>query len=421
MSNDSSPGLDEQAREILGYSRWWQIVAATLMMGLVGPYQFVWTSINGPLAARLDIAPAAIGSVFALYVLFQAGTQFPVGWYRDRHGPRALTIFAAVLAGGGYFGLSHATSVWQIYAVYSVGSIGVGIVYTVAINTALKWFPDRQGLTVGLGTMAFAGGSSLIIPYVRSNATVAGYPDVLRNIALLIGVGIFVAAFVLQDPPQRWMDDEADAEPDEDPAEPERATQYGWRAMLRTWQFWVMYVMFVAVSGAGLLLTANVVAFAESFGLTATITTAAATLLPVSGGVGRLLMGGVSDRYDRESIMAVSFIVCGAALLVAVGSGHGGLSLIFVGAITAATFFWSPQFALFPSLVADYFGTRNSSANYALLYSGKVWGGLFGGTVAGWVVTATDWSTAFSIGGALAILAGVLAIILRPPADGRRD
>lgn len=80
----------ERAREILGFSRWWQIVAAVVMMALVSPYQYVWSSIRGPLANDLGISLPALGFVFTLYVIFQSGSQFPVGWVRDRRGPRGL-------------------------------------------------------------------------------------------------------------------------------------------------------------------------------------------------------------------------------------------------------------------------------------------------------------------------------------------
>ncbi|WP_435179195.1 OFA family MFS transporter [Halorussus sp. AFM4] len=407
-----------RARDVLGFSRWWQVAAAAVMMGLISPYQYVWSSIESPIARSLGLDPTALGFVFTLFVVFQAGSQFPVGWYRDRHGPRELTLLAGVLAGGGYLGLAYATELWQLYVLYSLGAVGVGIVYTVAVNTALKWFPDRRGLTTGLGTMAFAGGSALFVPYVRANATVGGYPDVLRNMGLLIGVGILVGALVLRDPPTGWAGT-VDGATDDAVAEGDDATatgrQYTSREMVRTWQFWLMYVMFVCVSGAGLMLTAKVVSFAQNVGLTALTATAGATVLPIAGGVGRLVVGDLSDRVDRERAMAVSFTLCGLGLFAVVWSGAVDSSLGFLAAVVLATFFWSPQYTLFPSVVGDYYGQRHSSANYALLYSGKMWGGVFGGGVAGWLVTRTGWSTAFALGGGLAVLAGIGALVLREP------
>ncbi len=435
MPTSSQSDIDHaaRARDVLGFSRWWQVAAAAVMMGLISPYQYVWSSIESPIARSLALEPTALGFVFTLFVVFQAGSQFPVGWYRDRHGPRGLTLLAGILAGGGYVGLAYATEVWQLYLLYSLGAVGVGIVYTVAVNTALKWFPDRRGLTTGVGTMAFAAGSALFIPYVRSNATVAGYPDVLRNMGLLIGVGLLVGALVLRDPPSGWADvseedpetetvaergaDESAGVETDGGAALTASKQYTSREMLRTWQFWLMYAMFVFASGAGLMLTAKVVSFAQNVGLTALTVTAGATVLPIAGGVGRLVVGDLSDRVDRERAMGVSFLLCGLGLFAVVWFGVTGTSLGFLAAVVIATFFWSPQYTLFPSVVGDYYGQEHSSANYALLYSGKMWGGVFGGGVAGWLVTQTDWPTAFAIGGGLAVLAGLGAFLLREPSD----
>jgi len=100
----------------------------------------------------------------------------------------------------------------------------------------------------------------------------------------------------------------------------------------------------------------------------------------------------------------------------AITTGLLGLSFSPGEAVIVATFFWSTQYTLFPSIVGDYYGQQNSSANYALLYSGKMWGGVFGGAVSGWLVTTVGWSTAFIFGGILAIIAGAAAVVLRPPA-----
>jgi OFA family oxalate/formate antiporter-like MFS transporter len=413
-----------RARDQLGFSRWWLLLGAAVSMALVSPYQYVWSSIEGPLATQFGAQPPALGAVFTLFVIFQAGSQFPIGWWRDKRGPRAISFIAAVLAGGGYIGLAYATAIWQIYILYSLGAIGVGVVYTVSVNTALKWFPDRPGLTTGVGTMAFAAGSALVIPFVRANATATSYPFVLRTLGVIIGLGIFLGALILRDPPDGWTDsrtttteenqsDKTDTEITNDTGTNE--TQYKWHDVLRTWQFWVMYGMFIAVSGAGLMLTAKVVSFADALGLTAVTATASATLLPVAGGAGRLILGDLSDRVPREHAMAVSFTLCGIGLAAVVYFAQNGSTLGFLAAVVMTTFFWSPQYTLFPSVIGTYYGSANSSANYALLYSGKMWGGVFGGAAAGWLINQVGWSIAFLVGSGLAVIAGIAALALRPP------
>lgn len=401
-----------RARDILGRSRWWQLVAAAVMMALASPYQYVWSSIEGPLGESLGASEVALGVVFTTFVVVMTVTQFPAGWYRDRFGPQRLAALAGVLAGAGYVGTAFAGDIYQLFAAYALGSVGVGIVYTIAVNTAIKWFPDKAGLTTGVGTMAFGAGAALFIPVVRTFDGPDELPVVLTGLGVLIGIGIVAGSFVLRDPPAGWRS----SEPEPDGGATIQAGDYHWRAMVRTWQFWVLYVMFVSVSAAGLMITARIVLFTEHLGLAAIAATVAATGLPIASGLGRLLVGWVSDYVRRELMMAGSFLACGVATLLLVGAGVAGVTVAYVVAVFIAVFFWSSQFSLFPSLVAEYYGTSFSSANYALVYSGKLWGGVFGGAVVGWLVASIGWEEAFVIGGGLAILAGLCGLVLRPPA-----
>ncbi|ELZ49643.1 major facilitator superfamily MFS_1 [Halorubrum coriense DSM 10284] len=417
-AGESAGEMDYAARaaETLGFSRWWQIAAAAGMMAAVSPYQYVWSSIEQPLSQSLDIALPALGAVFSFYVVFQSLSQFPAGKWRDSRGPGALTFLAALLAGGGYIGLAYATSLWQLYLLYSLGAVGVGIVYTVAVNTAVKWFPDRTGLTTGVGTMAFAAGSALVVPYVRANATVAAYGDVLRNIGIGILVVTLVGSFLLRDPPTDWLDRAGDGDDDDGGlAASIRGRNYSTREMLSTWQFWLLYAMFIAMASADLLVIANVVRFAENFGLAALIATLSATLLPIAAGVSRLILGEATDRFDRKRVMAGSFLLAGLFRLGLVAAGEAGNGAVFVAFVLGAMFFSSPLYVFFPSLLADYYGAANSSGNYAVLYTAKVGGGVFSGTVAGYLVATLGWTPTFALGGALAVAAGLAVFVLRPP------
>jgi len=413
---DGGSGVDyaERARDALGFSRWWQVAAAVGMMAAVSPYQYVWSSIAPPLSRRLEIAPAALGAVFSFYVVFQSLSQFPAGWWRDRRGPRLLVFIAALLAGGGYIGLAYATTVRQLYLLYSLGAIGVGIVYTVAVNTAVKWFPDRTGVTTGAGTMAFAAGSVLAVPYVRANATVESYPVVLRNVGLVILVVLLAGSVLLRDPPAAWRD--LDGTGSGDAAASLRGTAYTTREMLRTWQFWLLYAIFVATAGADLIVIANVVTFAEEIGFTYGVATVAATVLPLAAGVSRLVLGEATDRFGRKPVMVGSFFLAGLFRVGLVGAGRLDSAVAFVALVVLAMFFSSPLYVYFPSLLSDYYGSAFSSGNYAVLYTAKVGGGVIAGTLAGYLAAAHGWGPTFLVGGALAVGAGLAAILLRPPA-----
>ncbi len=426
----STIDYDERAKNTLGYSRWWQLVAAAVMMALVSPYQYAWSALEGPLAVRLDASLTVIGFVFTLYVVVMSVTQFPAGWYRDRHGPRLLIILAGFFSGGGYLGTAVASHTWQLYVAYGLGAVGVGIVYTIAVNTALKWFPDKRGLTTGVGTMAFGAGSALFVPYIRANASPEALPAALTLVGILVGVGVIAGGLLLRDPPEEFLHRTRSTDTDNTTSEStntgdesvvdeaktiDGSRQYTWQETVRTWQFWTMYVMFTLVATTGLMITARVVLYAEELGLTALVATMAATLLPIASGGGRLIVGGLSDRLQREHVMTGAFLICGLATVAIVGFGRIDAGIGYIVAVAVAVFFWSAQFSLFPSTVADYYGPKHSSSNYALLYSSKMWGGVFGGGVSAWLVSTIGWDAAFLLGAGLSIIAGLLGLILYPP------
>jgi OFA family oxalate/formate antiporter-like MFS transporter len=62
--------------------------------------------------------------------------------------------------------------------------------------------------------------------------------------------------------------------------------------------------------------------------------------------------------------------------------------VFFVLIVSLLGLIWGPIFAFFPSISADYYGRKNSTANYGLTYTAKGWGALLGGFVLAILATA---------------------------------
>jgi OFA family oxalate/formate antiporter-like MFS transporter len=397
-------------------SRWWLVVIAAAGIGMAGTYQFVWSSVRLPLSARTGASETALGTVFTLFVIFQASSQFPAGWVRDRVGPRLPLAGSALLLVAGYVGTAWAPNVTAVYLFYALGGVGAGTVYAVAINTPAKWFDDRRGLATGLVGLAYAGVSFLLIPLVRGRIT-ADFAGTMLGLAVLIAVTMLVGIPFFRDP-----DDpsdggsEATGSPDtsDDPPPPDEATEYTWREAVRTWQFWLLYGIFVVVNGVGLMIVGKAVAFAEATQLPTAAATAAASLVALGDSGGVIVGGIVSDRVGRERTIALSLVACGGCLAGAAFAAVGGVAGAYVGLIAAASFFRSPVFSVIPSLVGDYYGTSHNSENYALLYSSKLWGGVVGGTVTSALIVRLGWRPTFLLGAGLLVVAAAATVLLRP-------
>ncbi|MFB6295684.1 MAG: MFS transporter [Halobacteriales archaeon] len=428
-------------------SRWWLITVAVVGMGAAGTYQFGWSSIRVPLGARVGAGETALGTVFTLFVVSQTVSQFPAGWVRDRFGPRPPLAAGAVLMAAGYAGTAFAPDVSVLYVAYAVGGVGVGSVYTVMINTPVKWFDDRRGLATGVVAASYAGMSFVFVLAIRGRIG-ADFVGTLLGLAVAVGILGLAGVPFLRDPdasegartdggtegagddsgdgdPEPSASEDDDSEPpapDDGDSEPpgsesgrrKDAPAYTWRDAVRTWQFWLLYAVFVIVNGVGLMIIGKVVAYAEAMALPATAATGAASLVALGDGAGGVVGGALSDALGRERTIALSLVVCGACLTGASLVAVEGLGVAFVGLIAAAAFFRSPVFSVFPSIVGDYYGAGHSSENYAALYSGKLWGGVVGGAVTSGLIVSFGWNPTFRLGAALLVLAGVATAFLRP-------
>ena len=79
-----------------------------------------------------------------------------------------LVLLGGVLTGLAWVINSYATSLPGFYVGAVVGGLGVGAVYATCINNAIKWFPDKRGLAVGLTAAGYGSGTILtVIPIAQ--------------------------------------------------------------------------------------------------------------------------------------------------------------------------------------------------------------------------------------------------------------
>lgn len=191
----------------------------------------------------------------------------------------------------------------------------MGIVYDIAVNTPVRWFDKRRGMATGAVSMAFSGTSFVLIPFIDHGVESAFVPTLLVLAGAAGGTSL-VAAAILRDP---------DTTEPEQSGVTKRNTETAvvtWRTMVRTRQFWFLYIVFTIVNGVGLMLIEKVVAYANQLGLSPVAATAAASLVALGQGTGVLMLGAVSDRLGRERTLAVSLVLCGGVLAATVVAGQ---------------------------------------------------------------------------------------------------
>jgi MFS transporter, OFA family, oxalate/formate antiporter len=397
--------------------RWWILTAAIMAQIPNANMQYAWTLFPAHLVKDGLGKLSAVQGVFALFVLVETWLVPFEGWLVDRIGPRTLTLLGGALIGLSWVMSAQVKTLGELLLWYGVvGGIGAGIIYGATIATALKWFPDRRGLTAGLVAAGFGAGAALSVAPIEYVISHVGWRAALYQFGVLQGIVVMLAALFLQGPPAqlkiaafatRLSRRVRQAASDSTPAQ-----------MLRTPNFWVMYIMMALVGGGGLMATAQLGPIAKSvgvdnarvmWGLTALVL--ALQVDRVLNGVTRPIWGWISDLIGRENAMFVAFGLQGLSIIWL-------LSLLkhpvgFVVASGAAFFFWGEMYSLFPAMVGDLYGAKYAAANYGLMYTAKGVASVWAGPVAAMMFEAQkSWTNVFYLSAAANFIAAVMALVI---------
>jgi OFA family oxalate/formate antiporter-like MFS transporter len=390
-------------------NRWIRLSAAVVAMILIGNLQYAWTLFVKPIGAANGWTLSEVQWGFTFFIALGTWAMPLSGALIDRIGPRVFLATSGVLCGFGWGWMGHAGNLTEFYALYSMAGFGVAFVYCGAVAIALKWFPDKRGLAAGLITAGYGMGAAVFNPIFAYLIRSIGHKDTLLYTGIAQGVLILVAGLFLENPPR----DLVRAVPPAKPSVRRHHEQFNMAEMLRTPQFYVLYAMMLMIGIGGLMATAQVAPVAASFGVGATALTISLSLNPLANGTSRIFWGWASDHVGRERTMLLAFSLQ-AVFLVSVATVGRTSPVWFVVSMALVFFTWGELYVLFPAVLTDMYGARNSAANYSLLYSTKGLASILAGGLAARLFEKTgSWDIAFYGSAALALCAALAAIGLR--------
>jgi MFS transporter, OFA family, oxalate/formate antiporter len=183
--------------------------------------------------------------------------------------------------------------------------------------------------------------------------------------------------------------------------------------MLRTPQFYVLFIAMLSMGIGGLMVTAQLKPVATNFKIGATAVTMALILTPLANGSSRIVWGCVSDYLGREWTMFTAFLLQSIFLVGATTLGRAS-DWLFVTLMVLVFLTWGEIYVLFPAVLADLYGSKRSAMNYSFLYSAKGFASLIGAGIAATLFEKTGtWDYAFLGAAGLAFCSAILALVIR--------
>jgi OFA family oxalate/formate antiporter-like MFS transporter len=381
-----------------------------------------WTNQDTQMVFSAGLAVFAIIMVIASRFL-----QHP------KVGPRRLAMASGIVLGAGYilagiFGAEHFASTFIFVGI--IGGAGIGLGYVVPIAVGIKWFPDKKGLITGLAVAGFGFGATLWMTLADKLGPIGG-GELLKSLGvsgtfITFGIAYFVlveiGSYWMKFPPDGWKPEGWEPPQAAAGAKPVigSVTLTSWE-MLRTPQFYLILLTFAFGASAGLMsiglmklwpmeaLQAHGIPKEEA---SAMATLAMAVFFALFNGLGRIMWGMISDRIGRKlSIILMAATQAVFVFLFQFMAGNEYTLYLFAMLIG---FNFGGNFALFPTITADIFGTKYVGMNYSWVFLAYAIGGIFGPIMGGKLGDLKNFPLAFTICGILCLLAVFTISLVKP-------
>jgi OFA family oxalate/formate antiporter-like MFS transporter len=355
-------------------NRWRQLILGIICMMLIANLQYSWTLFVRPMSQANGWTVAEIQWAFSIFIAletwFTPGAGWLVDYFGPRRGPKITVSIGGALVALAWAINAYATSLPMLYLGAALSGLGAGGIYATCVGGAVKWFPDRRGLAVGLTAAGFGAGAALTVIPIKMVIASQGYAAAFLWFGLLQGGSLFLVAWLLRAP-----------EPHEVTFVVSRSVQQSRtsstpRQMIASPIFWLLYAMFVMVSASGLMATAQIALIASDLKISDTVLFLGASTLSVAlvvdnimNGTARPFFGWLSDHIGREVTMVIAFGLGGISyMLLGSAAANPWLFVVFAALIF---FTWGEIFSLFPSTCTDTFGSKYATVNAGILYTAK--------------------------------------------------
>ena len=414
-------------KELAGTGGRWRYAAAAFVMQLCLGVIYAWSVFRGPLATLHGWSKAETIAPYRYSMLFFTFGMILAGFWQDRKGPRVVASVGGLLLGAGCLLASMiGDTVAGLTLSYGVvAGLGVGFAYVTPIATCVKWFPDRRGAISGFAVMGFGAGPLVLGPLLERllGTDASQFSQTIPQTFLLLAAGLAVCvvgtAQVYRVPPAGWRPPGWSP-----PVAAVRKEDYGPKETARTWQFWLLWLVYFLGTSVGITAIGEATPIMQEMAKAGAVMTAGMALgvMSVFNGAGRLTWGAVSDKAGRNLTTALMF---GVHFLAAFFVLRGASSFWpALAGLCLVGFAYGGFLALMPSFTADYFGPKNLGANYGLLFT--AWGicgffvpGYFAGILdraraAG--ALAAGYNEVYMTLAGLAVLGAIVVLMLRRPA-----
>ncbi len=392
-------------------NRGWIVTFAGLGINLALGVLYAWSMFKDAITKEFGWSGSQLNDPYTVCCLVFAVAMVFAGRCQDKLGPRVTATLGGVLIGAGMILISTTNSyaMWMLgFGV--LGGLGMGFGYSSATPPALKWFPPaKTGLIAGLVVAGFGLAPVYLAPL--SKWLVANYQ--LQKSMLILGSAFLVAIValsqLLKNPPAGYVAGSASA--GSKPA----ATGLAPAEIIRTPSFWILWLIYFAGAGAGLMVISSISGMAKTTMKESAFI--AVAVMAIGNAAGRIAAGLLSDKIGRRWTLLLVLVFQAVLMFAAipVTKSTDGAKYVIVLVATLIGFNYGANLSLFPSFAKDLWGLKNFGMNYGILFTAWGAGSLLSSVAQRLKASSGNFDSSFQTAAALLIAGAALTFLIKPP------
>ena len=367
------------------YYGWFIVAAGLIIISLDGLLLYSFGIYMPYLKESYGASHLQSASLFSIRNIVFAVSMIISGRLIDRFNPKWVIFIGGFTAVAGMFLTAYATNMWQLVLTYAVlPGIGNGFYYIPSIAIISRWFKKKRALAIGIATLGVPISGMIISPLTAWLISNKGLSNSLMILSLLL-FGLLLSAFVMRSAP--GSNELTDSNSADNSQSEDKSVNWTVREATSTSSFWILYTIFFLGMNTFLIILVNLFDYAKESGIDPLVASGAPAAIAFGSIFGRLFFSGVLTKYlDNRKVLFTSYFLEALSILIIIYS-QSVWSLYLFGFLFG--FFYSGHMPIFPTILSQYFGTKNIGSIFGVSATGFSLAAITGPLLAGYLVDTT--------------------------------
>lgn len=335
------------------YYGWYiAIVLAITETVSYGVMYYAFSVFITPMEDSLGWSRAELSGAFSLALLITGLMAFPVGYWLDKHGSRALMSFGSVGATILILLWSQVTTLPEFFLIWALlGFCASAVLYEPAFAVIATWFIDKRGTAMAIVTFTAGFASTIFIPLSDALLVAFGWREAIFILGIILGVvTIPLHTFVLRRRPE-----DLGLYPDGELSDHKTKEQapLNLKSVFKSRFFWILTLAFALSSLSISAVRVHFIPLLISMGINPSSAAVASGSIGIMQVVGRVMFAPIERRFSSKAMVVGVFILLTLSLSILLLGTSPILIIVFIGLYGMAV---GTHTLARPLIVADTYG-----------------------------------------------------------------